>query len=66
MATGIVKSFDTIKGYGFIAPHDGKKDIIVYKSAVEAAGLRGLTAGQRISFDIVMERGQPAAVNLRL
>ena len=50
MATGTVKWFNTQKGYGFVQPDDGGKDVFVHVSAVEQAGLRGLSDGQKISF----------------
>lgn len=66
MSTGTVKWFNTTKGYGFIAPDDGAKDVFVHISAVTRSGIGSLHEGQRISFE--MERGQQgrvAAVNLR-
>jgi len=64
MATGTVKFFNTQKGYGFITPKDGGKDVFVHISAVERAGLRSLNEGQTVNFDIVTERGKQAAGNL--
>ena len=64
MATGTVKWFNAQKGYGFIAPNDGSKDVFVHISAVERAGMRSLVEGQAVSFDIVSERGKLAAGNL--
>lgn len=63
---GVVKFFNPEKGYGFIKPEDGSKDIFVHITAVEQAGLRGLAEGQRISFEIEPDRkGKgPKAVNL--
>ena len=66
MATGTVKWFNATKGYGFIVPQDGGKDVFVHITAVQAAGLRGLDEGQRVSFEVAKERGKDAAVNLRL
>lgn len=66
MATGAVKWFNATKGYGFIQPDDGGKDIFVHVSAVERAGLRGLNDGQRVSFEEREERGKVAAVDLKL
>ena len=66
MATGTVKFFNTQKGYGFIQPNDGGKDVFVHISAVERAGLRSLNEGQKVNFDIVTERGKQAAGNLSL
>ncbi|MGE0210123.1 MAG: cold-shock protein [Parvibaculaceae bacterium] len=65
MATGTVKWFNAQKGYGFIQPSDGSKDVFVHVTAVERAGLRSLSEGQQISYDIQMDRGKPAAVNLK-
>jgi len=65
MATGTVKFFNTQKGFGFIQPSDGSKDVFVHISAVERAGMRTLVEGQKVSFDIVTERGKQAAGNLQ-
>jgi len=65
MASGTVKWFNTTKGYGFIQPDDGGKDVFVHISAVEKAGLRGLNEGQKISFQMKEERGKTAAVDLK-
>ena len=65
MATGTVKWFNTTKGFGFIQPEDGGADVFVHISAVKRAGLRSLNEGQRVSFDIVKERGKSAAGNLK-
>jgi CspA family cold shock protein len=65
MATGTVKWFNTTKGYGFIVPQDGGKDVFVHITAVQSAGLRGLNEGQKVTFDIAMERGKAAAINLK-
>ena len=65
MATGIVKFFNTTKGFGFIQPSDGGKDVFVHVSAVERAGMGSLREGQKISYDVVNERGKDAASNLR-
>ena len=64
MATGTVKFFNTTKGFGFIAPEDGGKDVFVHVSAVEAAGLRSLNEGQKVSFDIQPDPRGSKAVNL--
>lgn len=67
MATGTVKWFNTEKGYGFIAPEGGSKDVFVHISAVERSGLTGLKDNQRVSFDIQPGRdGRESAVNLQL
>lgn len=65
MATGTVKFFNSAKGFGFIAPEGGEKDVFVHISAVERAGLGTLTEGQRVSYDVVTERGKLAADNLK-
>ena len=65
MATGTVKWFNATKGYGFIQPSDGGKDVFVHISAVERAGLNGLNEGQKVNYEIATERGRSAAVNLR-
>ena len=64
MPTGTVKFFDATRGFGFIQPEDGAKDVFVHKSAVENAGMATLTEGQRVNFDLVTERGKTAAGNL--
>jgi len=67
MATGTVKWFNTDKGYGFIAPDGGKKDVFVHISAVERSGLTGLADNQKVSFDIEAGRdGREAETNLTL
>ncbi|MFP6815303.1 MAG: cold-shock protein [Pseudomonadales bacterium] len=65
MAIGTVKWFNPTKGFGFIQPESGDKDVFVHVSAVEQAGLGTLTEGQRVSYDIVTERGRTAAGNLK-
>jgi CspA family cold shock protein len=64
MATGTVKFFNTQKGFGFIQPDDGGKDVFVHISAVERAGMGSLVEGQKISYDVTMDRGKSAATNL--
>ena len=66
MPTGTVKFFNTQKGFGFIQPADGSKDVFVHISAIERAGLSSLNEGQKVSFEIVTERGKQAAGNLSL
>ena len=67
MPSGTVKWFNTQKGYGFIQPSDGGKDVFVHISAVEQAGLSTLSEGQKISFDIITtDRGRTAAGNLKV
>ena len=67
MSTGTVKWFNGQKGYGFIQPDDGSKDVFVHISAVERAGMSGLNEGQKITYDIVSDRrtGKSSADNLR-
>jgi CspA family cold shock protein len=67
MATGTVKWFNATKGYGFIQPDDGGKDVFVHVSAVERAGLRDLTEGQKIAYEVVADKrtGKASAGNLR-
>jgi len=65
MAIGTVKFFNTQRGFGFIRPDDGSKDVFVHITAVERAGLGTLAEGQKVSYDVLMERGKPAAGNLR-
>ena len=64
MAVGTVKWFNAQKGYGFIQPDDGSKDVFVHISAVESAGMRGLVEGQKVSFEVTNERGKAAASKL--
>ena len=65
MAVGTVKWFNPAKGYGFIQPSDGSKDVFVHISAVERAGMAGLNDGQKVSFEITTERGKTAATELK-
>ena len=65
MTIGTVKFFNGTKGFGFIQPENGEKDVFVHISAVEQAGMGSLTEGQRVSFDVVTERGKLAASNLK-
>ncbi len=65
MSSGTVKWFNTTKGFGFIQPDEGGPDVFVHISAVQKAGLQGLNEGQKVSYDITMERGKSAAANLK-
>jgi CspA family cold shock protein len=67
MSTGTVKFYNGAKGYGFIQPDDGGKDVFVHASALERAGIRNLVEGQRVSFDIEADRrtGKSSATNIR-
>jgi CspA family cold shock protein len=66
VATGTVKWFNGQKGFGFIQPDNGGKDVFVHISAVEKAGLSGLNEGQNISYEVVANRGKESAENLRV
>jgi CspA family cold shock protein len=68
MNTGIVKWYNSQKGYGFIQPDDGGKDVFVHASALERAGVRGLVEGQKVSFDVQTDRrtGKSSAGNLQV
>jgi cold shock protein len=67
MAVGTVKFFNTQKGFGFIAPEGGAKDVFVHISAVERSGLTSLSDGQKVTFDLERDRqGRDSATNLRV
>ncbi|MDE2166880.1 MAG: cold-shock protein [Alphaproteobacteria bacterium] len=67
MAIGTVKWFNAQKGYGFIAPESGGKDVFVHISAVERAGIGNLSEGQKVSFDLEQsQQGRTSATNLKL
>jgi CspA family cold shock protein len=66
MPNGTVKWFNATKGFGFIQPADGGKDVFVHISAVERAGLSGLNEGQQVAYELQEERGRTAAVNLKV
>ncbi|HUZ73708.1 MAG TPA: cold-shock protein [Stellaceae bacterium] len=66
MAIGTVKWFNAQKGYGFIQPLDGGKDVFVHISAVERAGLGTLNEGQKVKYEVARDRGKEAAANLAL
>ena len=65
MAIGTVKWFNPVKGFGFIQPENGSRDVFVHISAVERAGLGTLAEGQRVSYNVVAERGKQAAADLK-
>jgi CspA family cold shock protein len=65
MATGTVKWFNMEKGYGFITPNEGGKDVFLHITAVQAAGLKTLNEGDKVGYDIITERGKQAAANLK-
>jgi cold shock protein len=66
MATGKVKWFNPTKGYGFIQPSDGSRDVFVHISAVERAGLSTLNEGQTVDYELVSNRGKTSAENLKV
>jgi CspA family cold shock protein len=66
MATGKVKWYNSQKGYGFIAPDDGGKDVFVHATALEAAGVRSLNDGQAVSYELQTDRGKTSAGQLKL
>lgn len=66
MNTGTVKWFNPTKGYGFITPADGDKDVFVHISAVEKAGLYSLDEGQKVEYELQSNKGKTSADNLRL
>jgi len=66
MATGTVKWFNATKGYGFIQPQSGDKDVFVHISAVERAGLSTLNEGQTVSYELASNRGKTSAENLKI
>ncbi|MEX6634722.1 cold-shock protein [Hyphococcus lacteus] len=66
MATGTVKWYNSQKGYGFIAPDAGGKDVFVHATALEAAGIRSLADGQAVTFEVTEERGKSSATALKI
>jgi CspA family cold shock protein len=66
MPNGTVKWFNATKGFGFILPDDGGKDVFVHITAVQKVGLQGLKENQKVSFEVASERGKPAAINLKV
>lgn len=65
MANGTVKWFNSTKGYGFISPDQGGSDIFVHISALEKSGLRSLNENDKVSYDVVSEKGKTAAANIQ-
>jgi CspA family cold shock protein len=66
MPQGTVKFFNTQKGFGFIQPSDGSRDVFVHISALERAGIPALREGQKVQFEVVTERGKQAVGNIKL
>ncbi|MCY3727105.1 MAG: cold-shock protein [Rhodobacteraceae bacterium] len=66
MANGTVKFFNTTRGFGFIAPDDGSKDVFVHISALEKAGIHQLNDGQKVSFEVATNKGKTSAVHIQL
>lgn len=66
MAKGTVKWFNVTKGYGFIQPENGEKDVFVHITALERAGLRSLNEGQNVSYELATDKGKVSAVNIQL
>ncbi|GGD18271.1 cold-shock protein [Aquisalinus flavus] len=66
MANGTVKWYNPQKGFGFIAPESGGKDVFLHATALEAAGIRGLEDGQKVSFELQEDRGKTSATELKL
>jgi len=66
MTTGTVKWFNSKKGYGFIQPDNGGADVFVHISAVEKAGMRSLNENERVSYELITEKGKTSAGNLKL
>ena len=64
-STGTVKWFNDSKGYGFITPEDGSKDLFVHHSAIQAEGFKSLTEGERVEFEVVQGQKGPAAENVK-
>jgi CspA family cold shock protein len=66
MPTGVVKFYNSSKGFGFVQPDEGGPDVFVHVSALEAAGIDSLNEGQKLSFEVVADRGKTKAANLQV
>ncbi len=66
MANGTVKWYNAQKGFGFIEPQDGGKDVFVHATALEAAGIRGLNDGQQVTYELQEDRGKTSAAQLKI
>ncbi|QJP14367.1 cold-shock protein [Starkeya sp. ORNL1] len=66
MPTGVVKFYNSSKGFGFVQPDEGGPDVFVHVSALEAAGIHSLNEGQKLSFEVVADRGKTKAANLQV
>lgn len=66
MSNGTVKWFNPTKGYGFVQPDDGSKDVFIHISALEVAGLANLQEGQRIEYELATNKGRTSAVNIKV
>ena len=66
MTTGVVKFFNTSKGFGFIAPEGGGKDVFVHITALQRSGIQSLDEGQKVSYELVTDKGKTSAGNLKL
>ena len=66
MANGTVKWFNTNKGYGFIEPDDGGKDVFIHISAVEKSGLKTLLENQKVTFEVNQDKGRSSGANIKI